>query len=109
MKGTIATLNEELAALAASIKALDKAVAEATDLMTNDANAKELLLWAKNRLNKFYDPKMYKPPPKRELSAEGRIVESFGGVVPTEAPGGIAGTGIGASFVQIHEHRMGKA
>jgi len=119
MKGSIATLNEELDALAAGVKALDKSVAEATDirksentdykeLMASNTNAKELLLWAKNRLNKFYDPKMYKPPPKRELSGEGRIVENFGGVVPTEAPGGIAGTGIGASFAQIHAHRQHK-
>merc|ERR1712187_300178 len=120
MKGSIAALTEELAELAAGIKALDKSVAEATEirksdnkdyaeLMASNTNAKELMLWAKNRLNKFYDPKMYKPPPKRELSSEGRIVENFGGVVPTEAPGGIAGTGIGASFAQIHEHRVGKA
>jgi len=52
---------------------------------------------------------MYKPPPKRELTSEGRVVENFGGVVPTEAPGGIAGTGIGASFAQIHAHRQHKA
>merc|ERR1719221_1591615 len=119
MKGSIAALTEELAELAAGIKALDKSVAEATEirksdnkdyaeLMASNTNAKELMLWAKNRLNKFYDPKMYKPPPKRELSSEGRIVESFGGVVPTEAPGGIAGTGIGASFAQIHAHRQHK-
>ena len=51
------------------VQALDKAVAEATDLrksehaefktlMSDDTNAKEVLLWAKNRLNKFYNPKM---------------------------------------------------
>merc|ERR1719464_1070152 len=120
MKGSIVTLTEELAELAAGIQALDKSVAEATDirkagnkdyseLMASNTNAKELLLWAKNRLNKFYDPKMYKPPPKRELSKEGRIVENFGGIVPTVAPGGIAGTGIGASFAQINAHRQRKA
>eukprot|EP00420_Gonyaulax_spinifera_P032078 CAMPEP_0197877010 /NCGR_PEP_ID=MMETSP1439-20131203/5849_1 /TAXON_ID=66791 /ORGANISM="Gonyaulax spinifera, Strain CCMP409" /LENGTH=76 /DNA_ID=CAMNT_0043496331 /DNA_START=1 /DNA_END=227 /DNA_ORIENTATION=+ len=76
MKGSIATLKEELEVLAAGIKALDKSVAEATamreaehkdytELMTSDANAKDLLLWANNRLNKFYNPKMYQPPPKR--------------------------------------------
>merc|ERR1719213_1477310 len=49
-----------------------------------------------NRLNKFYNPKLYKPPPKRELSAEDRIATSMGGTMaPTAAPGGIAGTGIG--------------
>merc|ERR1719262_1334913 len=32
-----------------------------------DTSAKELLLFAKNRLNKFYNPKLYKAPPKRVL------------------------------------------
>merc|ERR1719401_1652749 len=83
MDGTIATLKEEIAALEAGVKALDKSVAEATeqrkeenadykDLMSSDATAKEVLGWAKNRLNKFYNPKLYKPPPKRELSEEER-------------------------------------
>merc|ERR1719343_1346699 len=116
MEGSIETLKEEIAALDAGIRALDKSVAEATeqrkadnadykDLMSSDKMAKEVLGWAKNRLNKFYNPALYKPPPKRELSSEDRIVENMGGEVPTEAPGGIAGTGIGAaSFVQIREH-----
>merc|ERR1719412_2511529 len=69
----IATTTDEIAALEAGIKALDKSVAEATEqrkdqsaeyneLMANDAAAKELLLFAKNRLNKFYNPKLYNPP-----------------------------------------------
>merc|ERR1719440_2375237 len=74
----IATLKDEIAALEKSIKALDKAVAEATEqrkeenedftqLMASDSAAKEILGFAKNRLNKFYNPALYKPPPKREL------------------------------------------
>jgi len=43
----------------------------------NTSRAKEILGFAKNRLNKFYNPKLYKPPPKEELSAEGRIADSF--------------------------------
>ena len=50
--------------------ALDKQVVEATEqrkeensdfqtLMASDAQAKELLDFAKNRLNKFYNPKLY--------------------------------------------------
>merc|ERR1719316_1939566 len=35
--------------------------------MSSDAAAKELLAFAKNRLNKFYNPKLYKPPPKAML------------------------------------------
>jgi len=92
MQGAIANLKDEIAALNAGIKALDKSVAEATslrkdenadfeELISSDTSAKQILLWAKNRLNKFYNPKLYKPPPKKELSAEDTIVESFGGAV----------------------------
>merc|ERR1719446_1525044 len=67
-------------------------------LMANNTAAKEVLEFAKNRLNKFYNPKLYKPPPKRELSEEDRIVVNMGGTLaPTAAPGGIAGTGIALS------------
>merc|ERR1712037_115386 len=94
--------------LEAGIKALDKQVAEATEqrkeenedykaLMQSDGAAKELILFAKNRLNKFYNPKLYKPPAKRELSDEDRIVVNMGGTLaPTAAPGGISGTGVTA-------------
>merc|ERR1712139_602881 len=58
---------EEIEALEAGIAALDKSVAEATEqrkeenadytsLMASDNTAKELLAFAKNRLNKFYNP-----------------------------------------------------
>merc|ERR1719361_2582984 len=80
----IATLTSEIEALEDSIKALDKSVAEATenrqtehkefnDLVQSDTAAKELLGFAKNRLNKFYNPKLYKPPAKRELSTSSII------------------------------------
>merc|ERR1719410_3017806 len=60
--------------------------------------------FAKNRLNKFYNPKLYKPPAKTELSSEDRIVENMSGTsAPTEAPGGIAGTGIKV-FAQVSQH-----
>jgi septal ring factor EnvC (AmiA/AmiB activator) len=103
---TIATLTDEIASLEAGIKSLDKEVVEATEgrkeenqafteLMAADSAAKELLIFAQNRLNKFYSPKLYKPPAKVELSAEDKIATSFGATMPpTEAPGGIAGTGI---------------
>merc|ERR1719386_447012 len=43
---------------------------------------------ATNRLNKFYNPKLYKPPPKRELSEEERITLNMGGTLaPTNPPG----------------------
>merc|ERR1712050_144722 len=103
-EGAIATVKDEIAALGAGIKALDKAVAEATEqrkdenaefkaLMASDTAAKELLRFAQNRLNKFYNPKLYKPPAKAELSSEDRIFQAEGGAIPTAPPSGIAGSG----------------
>jgi len=103
--GIVAT-TEEIAALEDSIKALDKAVSEATEQrkdensefvveMSSDSAAKELLLFAKNRLNKFYNPKLHKAPATREVSEEDRSVLAAGGTLaPTEAPAGIAGTAV---------------
>merc|ERR1719197_1803407 len=108
LEGSIATLRDEIAALQAAIKALDKSVADATaqrkaehadytQLMANDGAAKEVLGWAKNRLNKFYNPKLYVAPPKRQLSEEDQIVVNMGGTLAaTQPPAGIAGTGISA-------------
>merc|ERR1719478_585042 len=107
-KEGIATLADEIEALSDGIKALDKQVAEATEqrkeehadnteTLTSDNAAKELIGIAKNRMNKFYNPKLYKPPPKRQLSEEERITVNMGGTLaPTAAPGGIAGTGVEA-------------
>merc|ERR1740121_843143 len=67
--------------------------------MQSNIAAKELMLFAKNRLNKFYNPKLYKAAPKRESSAGDRIYENEGGDIPTTPAGGIAGTGI--SFTQL--------
>merc|ERR1740138_1008184 len=98
----IATLADEIKALQDGIAALDKAVAAATEqrkeenadfteLMANDNAAKELIGLAKNRMQKFYNPKLYKPPPKRELTEEERITLNMGGTLaPTNPPGGIA-------------------
>merc|ERR1719327_1145955 len=113
---TIATLKSEIEALLDGIKALDKSVAEATEtrkeehddyvstLAANTA-AKDLLEFAKNRLNKFYNPKLYKAPPKRQLSEEEQLTVNMGGTLaPTAAPGGIAGTGIALlSQVSLHD------
>merc|ERR1719482_2539834 len=110
-KDAIAALKAEVEALEDAIKALDKMVAEATEnrkeenedyteLMANDSAAKEVILFAKNRLNKFYNPKLYTAPPKRELSEEDRVTVNMGGTLaPTAPPAGIAGTGI-AVFAQ---------
>jgi septal ring factor EnvC (AmiA/AmiB activator) len=107
-KEGVATLGEELEALADGIKALDKSVAEATEqrkeehadsveILTSDNAAKELIGIAKNRMNKFYNPKLYKAAPKREMTEAERISVNNGGTLaPTAAPGGIAGTGVTA-------------
>merc|ERR1719225_2237313 len=119
-KEDIAKLAEEIDVLTASIKELDKTVMEATEqrkeenedfkeLMASDTAAKELMKFAKNRLNKFYNPKLYKPPAKTELSSEDKIVENMSGTsAPTEAPGGIAGTGV-AVFAEVSQHSQKEA
>merc|ERR1719487_2294016 len=82
MPPQISTLGEEIAALEDGIKALDKQVAEATEerkeeheenvaTLTNDNAAKEIIGVAKNRLNKFYNPKLYKPPTKTLFTQNG--------------------------------------
>jgi len=100
-KERIATLTDELQALADGIKALDKQVAEATDdrkeehaenteTVANDNAAKELIGLAKNRLNKFYNPKLVPafaqqgvapPPPPETFGAYAKKGEESGGVI----------------------------
>merc|ERR1719399_2350930 len=70
-KEEIATLTEEIAALTKGLEELDKQVEEAMvnrkeenedyqSLMANNGAALEIIGMAKNRLNKFYNPAMYK-------------------------------------------------
>jgi septal ring factor EnvC (AmiA/AmiB activator) len=98
-KETIATLTEEIANLIADIKTLDKMVAEATEqrkeenadfktLMAEDTAAKEVLKLAQNRLNKFYNPKIYVAPKKAERSSMDAIAED-----------------VASAFVQISAHK----
>jgi len=106
-KESISTLKVEIEALDDGIKALDKEVADATETrkeehedfvetLSGNTAAVDLLNFAKNRLNKFYNPSQYKAPPKRQLSEDEQITLNMGGTLaPTAAPGGIAGTGIG--------------
>ena len=71
----IATLKDEIAALIASTSAQGKAVAEATEqrnaehdayeeTRATDTAAKEVLKYAENILNKFYNRKLYVAPSK---------------------------------------------
>merc|ERR1719443_1220258 len=116
MSAAVATLKSEIETLTAEIKNLDKAVAEATEQRKEDhaaflqaqaesQAAVQLIEAAKNKLNKFYNPTMYKAPERRELTEEERIAVANGAVDPrdaeeaTAAPG-IAGTGV-TVFAQI--------
>merc|ERR1719442_272013 len=65
--GTMEALIKDVDELTKGIAELDKSVTEATETRKeeNDA-AKELMNFAKNRLNKFYNPKLYKPPKEDE-------------------------------------------
>jgi len=113
MTSGVEKLTDEIKALADGIAALDKSVAEATatrkeeheEFVTVGAQnnaAMQLLEVAKNRLNKFYNPTLYKAPERRELTEEERIYVNSGGVDPRDAEEaaaaqtGIAGTGISA-------------
>jgi chromosome segregation ATPase len=113
----IATLTTDLAALKEGIKELDLAVDDATtqrkdehkEFVANAAQnsaALQLLEIAKNRMQKFYNPALYKAPKQRELTEEEQIYVNSGGADPRIAeaeaagpPGGIAGTGV-TVFVQ---------
>jgi len=96
-KEGISTCTSDLKSLAAGIKALDKSVAEATEqrqeehsdhteLMASDNSAKEILNFAKNRLNKFYNPKLYKAAPKRTLEFVQVSAHTNHGDAPEAAP-----------------------
>jgi len=92
----VSALADEIATLEQDIKDLDKAVAQATEqrkeehadfneMMQLNEAAMQLIEKAKNRLHKFYNPTLYKAPPKTENTMEEKII--------------IAGT-----FVQIKAH-----
>jgi len=83
----IAALGEQIATLEQDIKDLDKSVAQATEqrkeehedfLESQQLNeaAVGLVGKAKNRLQKFYNPTMYKAPPKTEDTMEEKIIKA---------------------------------
>jgi len=74
----MSTLTAEIADLKKQIKELDEQVAEATktrkeehddfvETIAGNKAAKEILAFAMNRLNKFYNPNLYVAPPKVEV------------------------------------------
>merc|ERR1719450_525212 len=108
-RDAIATIDSEMEALKAGLAELDKSVAEATeqrkkeheDFLDESASnqaAVELLGMAKNRLNKFYNPTLYKEAPKKEeedffaqISARqpGPAPETFGEYKKSESSSGV--------------------
>jgi len=104
LKDMLATLAEEIKVLSSSVASLDKSVAEATaqrktdhddfvELVRSNSAAKELLGYAKNRLNKFYQPSLHVTSPPPTLSVEDRIYTNIGGELPS-------------SLVQISSHSL---
>jgi len=83
----VSTLTDEIATLTQDIKDLDKSVAQATEqrkdeheenaeaMQLNEA-AMQLIGKAKNRLQKFYNPTLYKAAPKTENTMEEKIIEA---------------------------------
>merc|ERR1719272_1419367 len=84
----IGSLMEQINELTSGIAALDKAAADATEqrkeehadyvgaMQMNDA-ALQLVGKAKNRMQKFYNPTLYKAAPKTEASMESKMGGSF--------------------------------
>jgi hypothetical protein len=62
--------------------------------------ATQLLAKAKNRLQKFYNPALYKPPPQRELTEEERIAQNMGEEIAPAPQKFIAGTKIALDLSQ---------
>jgi len=92
----IAGLAETITGLSTSITDLDKEVAKATEtrkaehaeysesIQLSDA-AVALIAKAKNRLAKFYNPTVYKAPPKVEKTMEDKIIAAYGAFVQKHA------------------------
>jgi predicted nucleic acid-binding Zn-ribbon protein len=83
----VSALADEIATLEQDIKDLDKTVAQATEQrkeeheVFNEATqlneaAMQLIEKAKNRLQKFYNPTLYKAAPKTESTMEEKIIDA---------------------------------
>merc|ERR1719331_2813167 len=112
-----AATGDEIKELQKEIKAMDKAVAEATEqrkeehadflVFQQQSNAAlQLIDKAKNRLFKFYRPTMYKEAPKQELTEEEKILAASGrsDMIATPEPEYIAGT-TQTVFAEVRAHR----
>jgi len=81
---SLGTVKDEIADLESKIAELDEQVTEATKLRkeeyerflkdVNDISAaSKLLSMAENRLNKFYNPSLYRPPKQGQCPGEGHV------------------------------------
>merc|ERR1740138_249899 len=115
MTASSESLAEEIATLQKEVKALDKAVADATEqrkeehgefltFQTENDAAVQLIGKAKNRLFKFYRPNLHKEAPKQELTDEEKLLAASGAsdMIATDAPVMIAGT-TQTVFVQLKD------
>merc|ERR1719389_1549612 len=105
---------DELKSLQDAVATLDKDVAEATEQRKNEHTeysetlklgeiAVELISKVKNRLQKFYNPTLYKAPPKKEMSMEEKIIAAGSSALMQQEAAFDAPDG--ASFVQIRSLR----
>jgi len=87
MVDEVGLLGEDIKTLQAGIAGLDKSVADATEQRKEEhaaytetlaltETAIELIGKAKNRLQKFYNPTLYKAAPKTERSMEQKIIDA---------------------------------
>jgi len=112
--GEIEEIAAEIKALQDGIASLDKDVAEATvirkaeheeygtTLQMNEL-AIEIVGKAKNRLQKFYNPSLYKAPPKKEMSMEEKILAG-GASALLQAEATFDSNDESMSFFQIASH-----
>merc|ERR1719269_419999 len=104
---TMAYCTKEMDKTRKEMKAMDKAVTEATEqrkeeheefitFQTENNAALQLIEKAKNKLFKFYRPNQYKEAPVKELTEEEKILAASGrsDMIATAAPEMIAGTSI---------------
>jgi len=113
-----AEVADKIKALQEGVASLDKDVAEATEQRKKEheeygANSQsmevalELIGKAKNRLQKFYNPTLYKAPPKKEMSMEEKIIAAGSSALMQQEAAFDAPDG--ASFVQIRSLRRSQA
>merc|ERR1719439_331677 len=93
----IASLGEDLKTLEMGVQDMDKSVATATEQRKEEhaayteslalqETAIALIGKAKNRLQKFYNPTLYKAPPKTEMTMEEKIIDAGTAFIQIEQP-----------------------